>query len=246
MKRSNWLVSLALALVITSAVLYFIHYKIFHDLHHIFIYLLGDIAFLPIEVLLVTVIIHRLLGDREKKIRMEKLNMVIGLFFSEAGTKLLAYLSDLDPNVDEVKKELTVEKDWNGRDFTNIKKQMQDYKYEVRVDKTHLVELRSFLADKRDFFMRMLENPNLLEHENFTELLRAVFHLAEELEHRGSYEALPETDLNHLSADIGRVYRLIVSQWLDYMKHLKENFPYMFSLAMRTNPFDMTASPIVK
>jgi hypothetical protein len=26
---------------------------------------------------------------------------------------------------------------------------------------------------------------------------------------------------------------------------LKDNYPYLFSLAMRTNPFDLSASPIV-
>jgi hypothetical protein len=30
------------------------------------------------------------------------------------------------------------------------------------------------------------------------------------------------------------------------MKHLKDNYPYLFSLAMRTNPFDHEASPVVK
>ncbi|MBA7569274.1 hypothetical protein ES708_11013 [subsurface metagenome] len=33
-----------------------------------------------------------------------------------------------------------------------------------------------------------------------------------------------------------------ISEWLDYMKHLKNNYPYLFSLAMRTNPFDANAS----
>lgn len=39
--------------------------------HHIFIYLVGDIAFVPIEVLLVTLIIHRLLETREKKAMLD-------------------------------------------------------------------------------------------------------------------------------------------------------------------------------
>ena len=29
------------------------------------------------------------------------------------------------------------------------------------------------------------------------------------------------------------------------MAHLKENYPFLFSLAMRTNPFDQKATPIV-
>jgi hypothetical protein len=30
------------------------------------------------------------------------------------------------------------------------------------------------------------------------------------------------------------------------MKYLKKYYPYLFSFAMRTNPFDQNASPIVK
>ena len=83
MKRSNWLLYLAVALVVLSTLVYVIHFAIFRDVHHIFIYLVGDIAFVPIEVLLVTVIIHRLLGQREKRALLNKLNMVIGAFFNE-------------------------------------------------------------------------------------------------------------------------------------------------------------------
>jgi hypothetical protein len=30
------------------------------------------------------------------------------------------------------------------------------------------------------------------------------------------------------------------------MQHLKKKFPYLFSLAMRTNPFDASTSAIVR
>jgi len=43
-----------------------------------------------------------------------------------------------------------------------------------------------------------------------------------------------------------RVYGLLVPEWLAYMKHLKKNYPYLFSLAMRTNPFDADASVVVR
>ncbi len=89
MKHTRWQILLGLSLVALSLLFYSLHYVIFKDLHHIFIYLLGDIAFVPIEVLLVTMIIHKLLEEKEKKARLEKLNMVIETFFSEAGTKIL-------------------------------------------------------------------------------------------------------------------------------------------------------------
>ena len=247
MKRFSWQVLLGLSLVILSAMLYLLHSAVFRDPEHIFIYLVGDIAFVPIEVLLVTLIIHRLLGEREKRAMLEKLNMIIGVFFSEVGTRLLAFLSDFDPELDNIRKELIVTADWSEQEFSRVSKRLRDYDYVVDIpDGSSLENLHDFLVAKRNFLLRLLENPNLLEHESFTELLRAVFHLTEELGAREDVCHLPSTDCDHLGNDISRVYSLLVHQWLDYMKHLKQCYPYLFSFTMRTNPFDREASPIVQ
>ena len=50
LKRYSWQVSLGIALIAASALVYYIHYLIFHDAHHIFIYMVGDVAFVFIEV----------------------------------------------------------------------------------------------------------------------------------------------------------------------------------------------------
>ena len=92
----------------------------------------------------------------------------------------------------------------------------------------------------------MLENPVMLEHESFTGVLRATFHLTEELERRPDLNDLPASDLEHLAGDINRVYGLLVHQWLEYMAYMKRNYPSLFSLAMRTNPFDESATPVVR
>jgi len=246
MKRLSWQIILGLSLVVLSIIVYLLHFIIFKDAHHIFIYLVGDIAFVFIEVLLVTLIIHRLLSEKEKRARLEKLNMVIGTFFSEVGTRLLTYFSDFDPKLDKIRKQLIVTNNWSEQEFFSVSKLLKNYDYGVKIQKVDLDHLCSFVMDKRDFLLRLLENPNLLEHESFTELLRAVFHLTEELTHRTDLRQLPNSDREHLSGDIKRVYVLLVHQWLDYMKYLKYNYPYLFSLAMRTNPFDQNASPVVK
>jgi hypothetical protein len=245
MKEIRWQVILGVVLVVLSALLYTFHYAVFHDGHHIFIYLVGDVAFVPVEVLLVTLIIHRLLSQREKRNRLEKLNMVIGTFFSEVGTRLLTHFSDFDPGLDEIRSKLVVTSDWSPREFDAVESQLRTYGYDVDIDKVDLVSLRDFLATRRDFLVRLLENPTLLEHESFTMLLRAVFHLAEELESREDVASLPASDYTHLAGDIKRAYTLIVGEWLDYMEHLKGSYPYLFSLAMRTNPFDRSATPVV-
>ena len=245
MRHSRWQILLGLSLIALSAVVYLIHYFIFRDAHHIFIYMVGDIAFVFFEVLLVTLIIHRLLSEREKRSRLEKLNMVIGTFFSEVGTRLITYFSDFDPKLDKIKDELKIKGDWTDRDFDRVSKRLKQYGYQVDFADLDRQGLKDFLMRKRDFLLRLLENPNLLEHETFTELLRAVFHLTEELHKREDVNRLPQSDSEHLSGDLKRVYVLLVQEWWDYMRYLKDNYPYLYSLAIRTNPFDEEASPIV-
>ena len=246
MKRINWQVKFGILLILLSAIWYLFHYFIFHDWHHIFIYLIGDIAFVPIEVLLVTLIIHQLLDRKEKRSRLEKLNMVIGAFFSEVGTRLLTVLSDNDPGLDDIRKGLIITADWSDQEFSRADKHLRNYEFGVDMQKIDLVQLRDFLVKKRDFMVRLLENPVLLEHESFTELLRAVFHLTEELASREDVSKLTDPDREHLRGDIKRAYTILGDSWLDYMEHLKGNYPYLFSLAMRTNPFDEEASAIVQ
>jgi len=236
---------LGVGLVALSAFFYFVHYLIFHDPHHIFIYMVGDIAFVPIEVLLVTLIIHRLLTVREKRARLQKLNMVIGTFFSEVGTGLLVRFSDFDPGLSDIRESLLVKNDWSREEFARVAGRLRSYAFAVDTDKVDMQELHDFLMSKRDFLIRLLENPTLLEHESFTELLRAVFHLTEELQSRDDLASTPESDCKHLCGDIKRAYVLIVKEWFDYMEYLRNNYPYLFSHAMRMNPFDQDASPVV-
>ena len=244
MRKTNLIqrVLLGLLLILLSVFFYAVHFVIFRDSHHIFIYLVGDIAFVFIEVLMVTLIIHHLLAEREKRAMLKKLNMVIGAFFSEVGTSLLEYFRAFDTNTERLSKHLMVTDEWSPEHFDQMQVVLQrhDHKIDSRAGDLH--GLQSLMVAKRAFLVRLLENPNLLEHESFTELLWAVFHLAEELSHRSTVEGLPETDYNHLSGDIRRAHRFLVREWLSHMEHLKNDYPYLFSLAVRTNPFDPNAS----
>jgi hypothetical protein len=245
MKRLNWRVILAIGLIIASAIVYYIHFLIFRDVHHIFIYLVGDIAFVFFEVLMVTLIIHELLSMREKRSMLKKLNMVIGAFFTEVGTDLLKIFLTFDPHPDEMREKLIVTNRWTDKHFQETLRKLNEHKFNVKSQDGDLKRLKEFLMVKKDFLLRLLENPNLLEHETFTDVLWAITHLAEELEHRTEFDNLPATDYNHISGDINRAYERLVKEWLEYMNHLKDKYPYLFSLALRTNPFDEEAKVFV-
>ena len=186
-----------------------------------------------------------MLNRREQQARLEKLNMVIGAFFSEVGTELLEVFSQANPNIDAIRAHFLVAESWTPEHFAKARADIGKKDYEIDIDRLDLDALFEQLVKKREFMLRLLENPVLLEHESFTDILWAVFHLTEELAHRDNRNALPDADRAHLTGDVKRAYSLLIAQWLAYMQHLKSKYPYLLSLALRTNPFDRDASPIV-
>lgn len=242
MNRKYWRLTISLVFLTVSTVLYFVHYFIFRDTHHIFLYLVGDIAFLFTDVLIVTLIIDQLLHIRDKKTMMQKRNTIIGVFFIEIGNDLLKQLSAFDTRAENIRSELSAAAAWTKDEFTGLISRLKNAQYKMESRRADLLPLKTRLFDKKEFILRLLENPNLLEHEQFTDLLWAVVHLAEELAARKNLTGgLPEADYKHLSGDILRAYAALVSEWLNHMNYLREFYPYLFSLAVRTNPFDPLA-----
>jgi hypothetical protein len=195
----------------------------------------------------VIIILEEVLSRREKRGIMDKMNMVIGTFFNDIGLKILQSFPRYVENSAELAPQIEFGGRWQKKDFQAAMDAARCFNYSVRVTPASLRELKTLLCDHRDFLLRLLENPNLLEHDRFTDLLWAVFHLMDELEMRpGDLENLPEADTLHLAGDVRRAYSQIASEWLAYAQHLKESYPFLFSLAARINPFSKNASPIVQ
>ena len=219
---------------------------LFKDEHETFFLLFQDLAFLPIEVLLVTLLVHGLLSWREKKAMLTKMNMLIGVFFSEVGIKLANRCFEFDDKAEVLKKILSVEADWDQKKYLYASKSLEHHISHITVRGGDLEGLKIFLCGKRNLLLTLLSNPSLLEHDSFTELMRAGYHLMEELEYRQDFTNLPAADYAHLGVDLDRVYLLLSKEWLDYIQYLKRYYPYLYSLAIRSNPFNDNASVIVK
>jgi hypothetical protein len=186
--------------------------------------------------------IERVLKERERSALIQKLNMVIGVFFSEIGTTLLKECFAFLRESQELAGRLKITAQWREGDFKRVAKYLDGHDIQVDSAAGDLVALKQFLMEKRGFMLGLLENPNLLEHDDFTDLLWAVFHLMGELEARKSMAGLPQADMEHLSGDIKRAYTRLLREWVVYMGHLKNDYPYLFSLAVRTNPMDPEAT----
>ena len=246
MKRVRWYLFLSAALVSISAAFYFIQIAVFHKTQDTFFYMLQDIAFVPVQVLLVTLFLNQLLTMREKRVLLKKLNMLIGTFYIEVGTELMKQLYCFGSDLSAVKERMLVTGKWTEKDFASARTAVKNVPYAVDSRSGDLNELKNFLSEKRGFLLSLLANPNLLEHDAFTDLLWAVFHLVEELAARPDFADLPRTDFDHLSGDMKRAYSQLLVEWLSYMSHLKADYPYLFSLAVRMNPMDPDASPIIQ
>jgi hypothetical protein len=240
----RWLWLLAGGLLAASVVFYVLQIVIFRATRDTFFYIFQDIAFLPLTVLIVGLVIERLISLREKRALVHKLNMVIGAFFSELGTPLLA---ELLPAMCEkaIKEQLHLSAAWRKEDFARAARFAQSLKCEIDLTRIDRDALRAHLLEKRPFILALLENPNLMEHERFTDLLWAVLHLEEELEARVSLADLSPADEAHLEQDTRRAYNVLLSEWLRYVEHLKADYPYLFSLVVRTHPFQEAPSPVV-
>jgi len=159
-----------------------------------------------------------------------------GCFFSEVGNYLLQDLLEHFDNRADITQHLDITNNWTRQDFKKAKEFAYRLSVELDCHKINPQELKDIPTRKRDFLLTLLENPTLLEHDRFTDLLWAVTHLDEELEARPSVSNLPDNDLEHIAIDIERLYDHLTNEWLDYVEHLKSRYPFLFSLIQRTHP----------
>ncbi len=237
MKKIKWQVIFAIALVAVSAMLFTAHFFMFHDAYNIFFYLFHGVAFIPIQVIIVGLILDKILENKEKEKMMKKLNMVIGLFFSEVGANFVRVVSCHDNNLQSSIDSFNVNSDYTLKDLLKIKTVLSKYKGNLDIDTYTLASIRAMLLKKRDFLVKLIENPLLLDHDTFTELLMAIFHISEEFVYRCDIENLSDDDIKHLANDVSRAYNYIVIEWIVYIIYLKKEYPYLYNSAVLTNPF---------
>ena len=186
-----------------------------------------------------------MLVQRDARQRMKKQNIVLGIFFSEMGYHLLKLFSSYGLDKKKFSDLSQIDMNWPEKKLSALAKGLDPNLLTVEITRVNLNGLNQFLTEKRGFILGLLENPALIEEEGFTELLLSVAHMNEELMSRKNLGGLPQADVKHLAGDITRGYLLLVHEWLTYLVHLKKNYPYLYSLAVRKNPFNPNASTVI-
>ncbi len=235
MKKHTLLI--ALGLIGLSVVLHYIHVQIFHDPHHMLMFLMGDIAFVPLEVFLVSLVIDRFIERREHQKQMSKSHMLVGLFYQELGSALLKAIVSWDRA--SVFKSVDVNARWGKEEYGRLKRELSSHEYKIRTELVDFDTLFKLIDSRQSLIVGLITNPVLGEHESFSDSLLSVFHLLEELNQR-ELPTLTDDDISHLKVDLERVYRNLALGWAEYMAYLQKDYPFLFASAVRTNPFIMT------
>lgn len=249
--KINWKYKYGIILIVVSIVIFSLHMTLFHNSEEVYSYFLLHLGFIPIDVLLVALVLEEIVSRKEKEAIYEKLDMIMGAFFFELGDDLLFLISSIDNQDQAINKLLKNIGSWDIKDYNIALKAMKKSGADFNGDldsvegKQFLYNLRECLHGKRDFLIDLIENPNLLEKDNFSSLLLAIFHLTQELELRGQLDTLPTSDYNHLVGDINRVYTALMIEWVNYLRYLKSHYPYMISIAIRTNPFNTNSNIVI-
>jgi hypothetical protein len=229
------------AILCCAFLIYILQILIFKKPQDTFFYLLQDLAFLPIQVLLVSIIITEWLREKEKKALLNRMNMVVGAYFCEVGNQLMKKFSACHSGINRMNDEFHGNDAWDTSFIDRLLADIGSMNWEIDIQQGDIEDLKAFLISKQSFIVGLLQNANLLEHERFTDLLWAVTHLTEELNFRKNLNSLGQLDSAHLNTDLKRAYQLSLQEWVHYMGHLKRDYPYIFSLYQRMNPFDCQA-----
>lgn len=228
---------IVILLLLTSGALYLLHYLIFRDLHHIGIFFLHELAGMPLEVILVSLFLDRLIEKTHEEESQSKLSIIETLFFNESGGHMLGYLTSFDPHSSQLAEILHVTMDWKASDYLNAKKQLKAYSFHLDVEKVDFFGLHYHLNERREYYRNILENPALTQSSEFTELVMKIHLMWEELDCRTDLYNLDLHEKDYLGELLTEIYQELVEYWLDNAhNHSIHNRPRLHRM-IETSPF---------
>jgi hypothetical protein len=190
-----------------------------------------SLCFIPINILAVTLVFEKLVERRTRLERLSKLNMLVGLFFSDIGFNLLKLIVAGDKQIHNL--------DLDFSDLKTSANNLKSHNHIVEFEKINYPELKKLVLESRDILSSLISNENILEHETFADLLMSLMHLRDEILFIQHKDKLTDDDRIHLKSDLIRVYKALTIQWINYLAHLKQFYPYQYNGAIKFNPFTL-------
>lgn len=228
MKKTVYYTLISIALILISLSLFSLHIMIFKNTLNTLNDTLINIAFIPIDILVVTIIFDNIVDYKNYKDRNNKLNMLVGLFYNEIGFQLMHYIIQGDKNAINL---IT--------DFSNINELenlLRNHNYVVNIDNIDIKSIKNLLYNNNSLLINLISNENIILYDDFTDLLMDVTHIRDEIIFIEKY-GFPELGQDHIEEDLDRLYNIITLEWIKYIRYLEKTYPFLYHNAVRLNPF---------
>lgn len=222
-----------------SIILYMIHFFIFGDAKETLSVVLLTLAYSPVGIFYDIVILNKILEQREKAKMTNRTNIIIGSFYHEIGNDLIKVISKGDNTIKTLRDINKIDKNWKVENFIKLREAVLNYKCDINIKNIDLIKLKNLLSQKEEFILNLIMNNTLAEYEEFNNMLLETLHLRDEMELRNFELSDQCLNLGHLNVDICRTYIELITQWVNYMKHLKIVYPSLFIKALIESPFNM-------
>lgn len=221
-KRETIFTVLLLGLI--SVCIYGLQILLFHDLRNTEFYILQDLAFIPISIAITTVVVGNIMDSRSKKEAAEKAGMLRSVFFSDIGRTLIAKLNSISESsiVTCLEEDATIQEKQDRIRSCSVKVDADGKTYEY---------IRSFLNDKKHDLITLSGNNDLMDQDDFTQMLGGIFHLLDEFELRGSFDELNTEDISHMNDDFAKVLVLLAVNSAANAEFQQKNFPDFYRKA---------------
>ncbi|MCR5666902.1 MAG: hypothetical protein K6G01_08735 [Eubacterium sp.] len=217
-----------IAVVILLAVavcIYLLQMFLFKEPRTTFFYLLQDLAFIPISIAVTTIVVGEVIGQRDKRESERKTRMLTSTFFTAMGmdlTESMKHMVVVDQELEDV-----VE----NRCTMNLEQRLAFIEHKhvaMQAKKECFDEVKKLICGWETELLVISSNPLLLEHEDFSRLLFAIFHLIDEFRIRGDYDLLTQEDLRHYNEDFETTYKLLLKNMITNVRYQKQTYPNLY------------------
>lgn len=207
-----------------SACIYGLQIVLFHDVRNTEFYILQDLAFIPVSIAITTIVVGNIMDSRARKEASEKAAMLRAVFFTDIGRTLMMCLYKVtDSNIlSFLDEDISV---------SEKQKRIHSCNIQVHTDKDTYEFIRTFLQSKQQDLMTLSGNNDLMDQDDFTQLLGGLFHLLDEFSLRGSYDQLNESDIMHMDDDFSKVLILLCVNMAANADFQQKHFPDFYQKA---------------
>lgn len=223
MKKKDTILTI-LILGLISACIYGLQILLFHDLRNTEFYILQDLAFIPISIAITTIVVGNIVDGRARKEAAEKAGMLRSVFFTDMGHTLIKRLSAVSdaPTLSCQDADMRVSEQQDKIRSCTVTVHSDQETYEF---------LRSFLQEKKQDLIILTGNNQLMDQDDFTQMLSGLFHLMDEFELRGSYDDLTADDRSHMDEDFAKVLVLLEINSAANSAFQRKHFPNFYQKA---------------